>query len=211
MNGSQVSATVTWTWKTRLSPVRIFTHCCRRRIMIMNEQKQTQSITISKRTLIIIIAIILAFIAGAVTLTVNWNDWFGDKPVITDPLKPDIDPDAGDWQGTEPPDNGGAASGIKIPGYPPITIAANTTDVTMALLNPEGNPCYFTFEIVLKDSGETIYTSKQVPPGKVISNVTLNHALSPGEYDAIIKITTNSTVDMHAMNGANVETVLVVK
>lgn len=81
----------------------------------------------------------------------------------------------------------------------------------MALLNPEGNPCYFTFEIVLKDSGETIYTSKQVPPGKVISNVTLNRALSPGEYDAIIKITTNSTEDMHAMNGANVETVLVVK
>lgn len=177
----------------------------------MNEQKQTQSITISKRTLIIIIAIILALIAGAVTLTVNWNDWFGDKPVITDTLKPDIDPDAGDWQGAEPTDNGGASSGIEIPGYPSITIAANTTDVTMALLNPEGSPCYFTFEIVLKDSGETIYTSKQVPPGKVISNVTLKRALSPGEYDAIIKITTNSTKDMHAMNGANVETVLVVK
>lgn len=177
----------------------------------MNEQKQTQSITISKRTLIIIIAIILALIAGAVTLTVNWNDWFGDKPVITDTLKPDIDPDAGDWQGAEPTDNGGASSGIEIPGYPSITIAANTTDVTMALLNPEGNPCYFTFEIVLKDSGETIYTSKQVPPGKVISNVTLKRALSPGEYDAIIKITTNSTKDMHAMSGANVETVLVVK
>lgn len=177
----------------------------------MNEQKQTQSITISKRTLIIIIAIILALIAGAITLAVNWNDWFGDKPAITDTVKPDIDPDAGEWQGTEPTDNGGASSGIKIQGYPFITIAANTKDVTMALMNPEGNPCYFTFEIVLKDSGETIYTSKQVPPGKVISNVTLNRALSPGEYDAIIKITTNSTEDMHAMNGANVETVLVVK
>ena len=39
----------------------------------MKEQKQTQSITISKRTLIIIIAIILALIAGAITLAVNWN------------------------------------------------------------------------------------------------------------------------------------------
>lgn len=177
----------------------------------MNEQKQTQSITISKRTLIIIIAVILAFIAGAMTLAFNWNNWFGDKPAITDPVKPDIDSGAVDWPGSEPPDKGGASSGIKIPGYPSITIAANTKDVTMALLNPEGNPCYFTFEIVLKDSGETIYTSKQVPPGKVISNVTLNRALSPGEYDAIIKITTNSTKDMHAMNGANVETVLIVK
>lgn len=74
----------------------------------MNEQKQTQSITISKRTLIIIIAIILALIAGTITLAVNWNDWFGDKPAITDTVKPDIDSDAGDWQGTEPTDNGGA-------------------------------------------------------------------------------------------------------
>ncbi len=173
--------------------------------------KNNNSITISKRTVIIIAIAVIVLIAGSIFMAVNWNNWFGDKPAITDTLNPDIDPNAGDWTGSTPTDNSGASTGIKIPGYPSITIAANTKDVTMALMNPEGNPCYFTFEIVLKDSGETIYTSKQVPPGKVISDVKLTKALAPGEYNATIKISTNSTEDMHAMNGANVETVLIVK
>lgn len=81
----------------------------------------------------------------------------------------------------------------------------------MALLNPDGNPCYFKFELVLKSTGETIYTSKLVPPGKAITNITLSKALAEGEYDATIKISTYSLTDQSAMNGANVETVLVAK
>jgi hypothetical protein len=83
--------------------------------------------------------------------------------------------------------------------------------VTVALLNPEGNPCYFTFEIVLKDTGESIYKSKLVPPGKAITKINMSRALSEGEYGATIKITTTSLTDGSAMNGANVETVLIVK
>ena len=45
-----------------------------------------------------------------------------------------------------------------------ITIEADKKDVQMNLMNPEGNPCYFTFEIVLNDTDETIYTSKMVEP-----------------------------------------------
>ena len=55
-------------------------------------------------------------------------------------------------------------TGIRIPGYPSITIEADKKDVQMNLMNPEGNPCYFTFEIVLNDTDETIYTSKMVEP-----------------------------------------------
>jgi hypothetical protein len=36
-------------------------------------------------------------------------------------------------------------------------------------------------------------------------------ALEAGEYNAIIKITTTSIADGSAMNGANVESVLIVK
>ena len=99
--------------------------------------------------------------------------------------------------------------GIRIPGYPRITISADTKDVTMNLQNPEGNPCYFTFEIVLTEGEETIYTSKLVEPGKAITDVTLSRALEKGEYPAVIKITTTSLTDGSAMNGADVETVLV--
>lgn len=107
--------------------------------------------------------------------------------------------------GTEKPE------GIRIPGYPRITIQADTKDVTMNLINPEGNPCYFTFEIVLTEENETIYVSEIVEPGKSITDVTLSHALEKGEYPAVIKITTTSLEDGLAMNGANVETVLVVQ
>lgn len=42
--------------------------------------------------------------------------------------------------------------GIKIPGYPSISLPADKQDAEVALLNPEGNPCYFTFELALTDT-----------------------------------------------------------
>lgn len=174
--------------------------------------KQTGSVTLSKRTLIIIIMVVLLLIVGGITMGLNWNNWFGEKPPASQTdFNPDIDGDAGEWTGEKPKDKGGEATGIKIPGYPSITLPADKKDVTVALLNPEGNPCYFTFKLVLKDSGETLYTSKMVPPGKAISKISLNRALPIGEYNATIQITTSSLEDGTAMNGANVETVLIVK
>lgn len=122
-------------------------------------------------------------------------------------FSPDLDPNAvAQTDGTaEKPE------GIRIPGYPKITIPADTKDVAMNLKNPEGNPCYFTFEIVLTDEEESLYQSKMVEPGKAITNVTLSRALEKGEYPAMIKITTTSLSDGSTMNGANVETVLVVQ
>lgn len=120
---------------------------------------------------------------------------------------PDLDPNAV----AQTDETAEKPEGIRIPGYPRITIPADTEDVTMNLKNPEGNPCYFTFEIVLTDGEETLYRSKMVEPGKAITNVTLSHALEKGEYPAMIKITTTSLTDGSTMNGANVETVLVVE
>ena len=64
---------------------------------------------------------------------------------------PDLDPDASTQEAEEsdPPE------GIRIPGYPSITIPADTKEVTVNLMNPEGNSCYFTFTLVLKDTDET--------------------------------------------------------
>lgn len=55
----------------------------------------------------------------------------------------------GDALPDKTPESSGEAVGIKIPGYPSISLPANQQDVEVALLNPEGNPCYFTFELVL--------------------------------------------------------------
>lgn len=184
-------------------------------VRMENKNKnEKQGVTISKKAFVIIITVFLLFVAGGVVLGMNWNNWFGNKPVDAPAISqnnPDIDPNAGDWNGQQLEDKGGASKGIKIPGYPSITISKDTRDVTVAFLNPEGNPCYFKFELFLKDSEERIYTSKLVPPGKAITNITLSKALSEGEYDATIKISTYSLTDQSPMNGANVETVLIAK
>ncbi|MGN0546088.1 MAG: hypothetical protein ACI4I3_02055 [Acutalibacteraceae bacterium] len=174
--------------------------------------KSSQGVTISKRALAIGLIVVLLLVAGGVTLGLNWNRWFAPTPQQEQTFNPDIDPNAGDWKGNELPDKtGGDAVGIKIPGYPSITLPANRKNVTVALLNPEGNPCYFTFELVLKDTDEVLYTSKMVPPGQVISDITLSRALPAGKYNAVIRISTASLEDGSAMNGANVETVLIVQ
>ena len=177
--------------------------------------KNDSQIVISKKTLIIVLVVFLLLIASAITVALNWNTWFGAAPPA-DPSQNvnfDIDENAGDWNGQTLPDKtqGAPAVGIKIPGYPSITLPKDQETVNVALLNPEGNPCYFTFELVLKDTGETLYRSKLVPPGQAITQITMSRALAAGEYDATIKITTTSLEDGSAMNGANVETVLIVK
>lgn len=176
--------------------------------------KNDSQIVISKKTLIVTLIVLLLLLVGVVTLALNWNNWFGDIPKgpSSQTGNLDIDENAGDWNGEKLPDKTDKpAEGIKIPGYPSITLPANQKTVNVALLNPEGNPCYFTFELILKDTGESLYTSKLVPPGQAISEITMSRALSAGEYNATIKITTTSLEDGSAMNGANVETVLIVK
>ena len=174
-------------------------------------------IVISKRLLHTLLILLLLLIAGVVVLAAGWNFWFGEQTPATSDISQmsglDIDEGAGDWNGEKLPDktDSAPAAGIKIPGYPSITLPKDQKTVNVALLNPEGNPCYFTFELVLKDTGKSLYKSKLVPPGKAITEITMTKALPAGEYNATIKITTTSLEDGSAMNGANVETVLNVK
>ena len=185
----------------------------------MNDRKEknnSQGVTLSRKTLIAAIAVVLLLIAGGVAVGINWNHWFGEETPKMEEQKeafqPDLDPDAENWTGEKIPDKSEEeAVGIKIPGYPSITIPADQQEVAVSLLNPEGNPCYFTFELVLKDTDETLYTSKLVAPGQAISNITLSKSLPAGEYPATLRITTASLEDGSAMNGANVETVLMVQ
>ena len=78
-------------------------------------------------------------------------------------FKPDLDSNA---KTQTADDTGEKPTGIRIPGYPSITIEADKKDVQMNLMNPEGNPCYFTFEIVLNDTdGKTVAAVDCLVPG----------------------------------------------
>ena len=118
-----------------------------------------------------------------------------DKPWI-----PELDPGI---HGTLPDsgmDNGNQF--IKINGFTDWSLPAGKTEnLPIMLENPEGNPCYFSFSIVLSD-GTVLYESKQVPPGNRISSVTINQPLPDGKYEAEIVITTNDIVTGTPMNSA---------
>lgn len=168
-----------------------------------------KTITLKPRQMIMIVFIVIALIAGGIYVGIHWDNWFGANEPIAD-----IDAGAQDWESNSPDDEQNTTNkgeGITIPGYPSINLPKNTTDVQVVLLNPKGNPCFFTFAIVLNDTNETIYMSKQVPPGKAVTNLKLTKPLLEGTYKATIKITTNSLKDMSPMNGANIETELIVK
>ena len=175
-------------------------------------EKKNSQIVIDRKTVNVILIVVILLIIGALTFGLGWSSWFGEKQATGKPQF-DIDPNAGEWNGGQLPDasGGDASEGIKIPGYPSITLPKNQQTVNTAFLNPAGNPCYFTFEVVLKVTGESLYKSKLVPPGQAIMRMTMTRALAEGEYAATLKITTTSLTDGSAMNGANVETVLIVK
>ncbi|MEA5021094.1 MAG: hypothetical protein VB027_12125 [Gordonibacter sp.] len=79
-----------------------------------------------------------------------------------------IDPSAGEYQ---EPEQQAASSGIAIPGWQKIEVPAGQTEITVNSSNPDANDAkyYLTFELRLKDTGETLYSSELVPPGKLSS------------------------------------------
>lgn len=79
---------------------------------------------------------------------------------------------------------------ISVPGIPSMKFKAGELEQTHILTNPEGNPCYFQFEIILSDTGEVIYTSKLLPPGYSISKFKLTKPLEAGTYSASVKFNT---------------------
>lgn len=150
-------------------------------------------VTLRRGTLLLLIAVILILIVLVFFLIFN---------------KKDIDPDISNIEDKQEETQ---SSSIKVPGYSSISIEKDKEDVQIALINPSGNPCYFEYELILKDSMESLYKSKLIPPGKMIKDVRLNRPLKGGEYEAFVRITTTSLSDNSPMNGANVETVLIVK
>lgn len=104
----------------------------------------------------------------------------------------------------------GADQFNSFPSVENTEIRANATDVKILLLNPESNACYFTFEIVLADTGESLYLSDLVGPGMRIEEITLSRGLAKSKYAAIIKICAYALEDFMPMNGADVNVTLTV-
>ncbi|WP_338631911.1 hypothetical protein [Clostridium baratii] len=124
---------------------------------------------------------------------------------------PDLDANASDYVAKlEKPENFDPTK-IAVPGYNEIRAKEGDTDAYVALWNPEYNPVYFKFDVVLNETGESLLKTKLIPPGKAVTKIPLNKNIKPGIYDITIKISSYSLEDYKTqMNGANVKTKLII-
>ena len=123
---------------------------------------------------------------------------------------PQLDESAIEYTIPEAPKNE-ESSEILVPYFSKITTDINGQGQAI-LLNPEGNPCYFVYKLILSDSEEVIYESGLIKPGMAITDWKLNTKLNPGEYGVKLEVETFQLEDItQKANGASSIITLVVE
>lgn len=79
---------------------------------------------------------------------------------------------------------------ILLPGIKVINAKEDDTHIEAVLMNPAGNGCYFTYSIILEQSGDTLYTSGMIEPGKAVTQFDINTTLKAGKYPIKIYVQT---------------------
>lgn len=148
-------------------------------------------------TLIVSLGLIILLLLGGYWL---WHSRQG----------PDIDPAIADYVSELKRPKDLDKSQIAVPGITSIVMDADTDRIKGdILINPKGNPCYFKYSIVLKDTKEVLYESKLVPPGKGISEVKLNRKMTQGNYKITLRIHTYDLKEYDTeLNGAEIDSEL---
>jgi len=158
------------------------------------------------------IAVLTTGILFAVKLTTQSGEIIPTAGSTQSPVSVELESGAVDWEGLQVSETESAPTdGIRIPGYKSITIQANTTDVSVNLQNPEQNNCYFVIRLVLIDTGETLYESKMIEPGKGLYRITLLKALEAGIYNAQLQYDPYDMTTVTRLNGAVINLELIVK
>lgn len=98
---------------------------------------------------------------------------------------------------------------IMMPFLSEMRMVQGGTHIREVLINPEGNECYFKFVFILDDTGERIYESGLVEPGKAIIDFDLNRSLDAGDHKVTVKILTSDLNDpTKSLNGGDMKTVI---
>lgn len=125
--------------------------------------------------------------------------------------RPNIDDAASDYvSNLQRPDDWDPTK-ILIPGYDHIKTKYGENAAYVALWNPDDNPVYFQFDIILDETGESLYKTELIPPGKAVKKIPLSSSLKPGVYDITVSISSYSLENYkQRMNGAEVKTKLII-
>lgn len=92
---------------------------------------------------------------------------------------------------------------IMMPFFDVIEVS-NQGQGKVALLNPDGNECYFKYTLTLSENNQVVYQSGLIKPGTAVVEWYLNTDLAPGEYDATLQVETSDLQDYtQKANGSN--------
>lgn len=161
-------------------------------------------VVLTAKHFIVATVVMAVVIAGGILfgMLIQSGRLFGD---------PDIEPNIKDYQDIYANAGDVAAGNFSAPGYSDVSFPAGKETVQMVLPNPVGNPCYLRFSLVLTDTGEVLYSSKLIPPGKAVTQIKLNRPLERGTYNMEIQIGALSLDKNTELNGVNMKTVLTVR
>ena len=153
--------------------------------------------------LILALVVVVAMVVGGVLLGVllgnrNGDDTFNGSPVDYD------------WE----LQNGGTTNPnqITLPGYGDLFFPAGAKQIEMVLPNHKSNPCYLRYTLMLEETGEILYQSPLIAPGKAVLEIELSRILPIGDYHLVIAIDSVSLADGRTpMNGAEHRVLLQVR
>lgn len=145
--------------------------------------------------------IILMLVAGLL---------FGGYQLMKDRIT--LDPNISDYDPKITLPDNADPNRIAIPGYDKLTMIEGSDELYAAMWNPETNPCYFKFTIILDSDGSVLYESGLVPPGKAITTVKLKKTMTKaGTYPVTIRMDTYSLEDGETpMNSGTSKTEIIV-
>lgn len=98
---------------------------------------------------------------------------------------------------------------IQIPYYGDVYMEGGSDKIDMTLVNPKENDCYFVYTFILSDTGEEIYQSDLIEPGRALTEADLEDEVPAGTYKMDIRINTYTMDDQRTLNNAVVSTNLI--
>ena len=119
---------------------------------------------------------------------------------------PSYSSQAVDWDGSFKTE--GKEGYITMPGYDTVPLQEGKDTSKIVLANPDTNQCLFQFQLIRSDTGDVLYTSDMVKPGKAILSQKLSQSFTEGDYPLTIRINTFSEDGKTPYNGSDVETTL---
>lgn len=125
--------------------------------------------------------------------------WFADRDKV-----PGLDKTAVSYhiEGVKNTDS----ESILLPGVSVLKVKEKETHIKAALVNPDGNGCYFKYTVKLTDTGETLYSSGLIPPGKAVVEFDISRTFEAGEYPIQVGIETRDIKDQDIeYNAGNID------